>query len=466
MDQANGATTVNFMKGSWNLALAVENAALADANTEQALNTAFQSIPEFAAAHAVLFPPPTPHAQTSFYVVLSDSTNLFAVPLDHPERELQLTSTNRMPCRSFDHPACVGSQWLYFDAMDYTPGEKLRRGLWRMSLADRSVVERMTSDPWGNSYDACPVPSAAQPGVLYRSNRTGMSRLQYAPQGSQGPGYGYFGGAGSVAVWSTRTNEMYQAYVPPAGASTNCSRIVYDPFSGSASVQSNLNWTANGALSLTCTRIDMAPNGQFLLVSATDGVYLKPFTNDAYRIIPAPASQASFSPDSRHVAFVQVPAGETSTEIYVAALDAAGLVTNTTRLTHNGRPDNWPTWAALDASSDADGDGLSAAQEFEAGSSAMMPDTDADGMTDGAEVTAGTIPVDATSVFVVHLDRDPDGLSLTWNPGLADRSYTVQAATAMTAGFTNWVSGLSSNQCRLPADASQIGFFRVLVAVR
>ncbi len=316
-----GDVTVNSLRGTWNLALQAEGWAWCFPEVTQAVMTAYFAIPEVAAAHGQLFPPTaSAAAQTNDYIVVSDGANLFAVPLDRPDREFQIT-TNTMPCRAFDHPNCVDAKWLYFDAIDQTPGEKVRRGLWRMSLSDRNTVERLTSDPWGNSNDTVPIYSAQQPGAVYLSNRTGITRLQYLLNSYQGPGYGYWGGPGTVAVWSTRTNEAYKAYVPPSGALTNCYRMVYDKISGNVTSDMSFNWRAD-AQALTVSRLDMSRNGQFLLVSTpTNGIYVKPLSGgDAYRIIAGTASQACLSPDGRRVAFIQTPAGESDTELYVAEL--------------------------------------------------------------------------------------------------------------------------------------------------
>ncbi len=53
---------------------------------------------------------------------------------------------------------------------------------------------------------------------------------------------------------------------------------------------------------------------------------------------------------------------------------------------------------AADAALDSDNDGLTILQEYLAGSSLALADTDGDGATDGEEVDSGSNPLDQTSV--------------------------------------------------------------------
>ena len=75
----------------------------------------------------------------------------------------------------------------------------------------------------------------------------------------------------------------------------------------------------------------------------------------------------------------------------------------------DGVPDDWEIAHGLnpndpaDATQDPDGDGLTNAQEFLAGTDPQNADTDGDGLLDGQEIPRGTDPVNA--------DADGDGLS-------------------------------------------------------
>lgn len=58
-----GSATVNWMKGSWNLALFTEGWLFASPAAARAAREALHSIPEFAHAWKVLFPPPAPQSE-------------------------------------------------------------------------------------------------------------------------------------------------------------------------------------------------------------------------------------------------------------------------------------------------------------------------------------------------------------------------------------------------------------------
>lgn len=84
-------------------------------------------------------------------------------------------------------------------------------------------------------------------------------------------------------------------------------------------------------------------------------------------------------------------------------LTDAPPVADTTPLTDiQGQPTATPTAICPDPNSDADGDGLTCAQEARLGTDPTNPDTDSDGLTDGQEVRLGTDPLNP--------DTDGDGL--------------------------------------------------------
>jgi hypothetical protein len=73
----------------------------------------------------------------------------------------------------------------------------------------------------------------------------------------------------------------------------------------------------------------------------------------------------------------------------------------------DGMSDDWEVYYGLnhlnpgDAGLDADGDGLTNAQEYAIGTDPGDPDSDDDGFTDGQEASAGTNPLDPNAVPVV-----------------------------------------------------------------
>ncbi|ALM48519.1 hypothetical protein AMR72_06155 [Flavobacterium psychrophilum] len=69
---------------------------------------------------------------------------------------------------------------------------------------------------------------------------------------------------------------------------------------------------------------------------------------------------------------------------------------------------------------DTDGDGLTNAQEITAGTNPLVADTDGDGILDGAEVTAGSDPLNPCSpnLSAGPCDQDSDGLTNTQEAGI------------------------------------------------
>ncbi len=87
-------------------------------------------------------------------------------------------------------------------------------------------------------------------------------------------------------------------------------------------------------------------------------------------------------------------------------------------------------------SRDTDGDGLSDAFESgRSGSSPLLRDTDGDRAGDGDEVTAGTSPTNAASVFAIdHAIRiDPAHFAIWWY-SVSNRTYAIERATSLAPG--------------------------------
>jgi hypothetical protein len=81
---------------------------------------------------------------------------------------------------------------------------------------------------------------------------------------------------------------------------------------------------------------------------------------------------------------------------------------------------------------DADGDGLVAAQETALGLDPADADSDDDGANDGAEVTAGTNPLNPGSRFdFLGVTTAPDGAVEITVPSVMGRQYTLQTSSTL-----------------------------------
>ncbi len=78
------------------------------------------------------------------------------------------------------------------------------------------------------------------------------------------------------------------------------------------------------------------------------------------------------------------------------------------------------------------------------GAALLAVDRDRDGMSDGLELIAGTVPTSASSVFNLQASTAPEGgVALSW-PGTTNRLYTLQRGTNLMVpeSFTNIVTDL------------------------
>ncbi len=117
---------------------------------------------------------------------------------------------------------------------------------------------------------------------------------------------------------------------------------------------------------------------------------------------------------------------------------------------HDGLPDDWEVAHGLspanpaDAASDADGDGLTALQEYRLGTDPNLADTDGDGLTDGAEVNVhGTIPTIADTDRDGRTDGEEVNGPIHTNPLDADTDHDGVKDGAEVAAGTNPNDGTS-----------------------
>jgi hypothetical protein len=90
-------------------------------------------------------------------------------------------------------------------------------------------------------------------------------------------------------------------------------------------------------------------------------------------------------------------------------------------------------------------------------------DDDVDGMSNAAEITAGTNPLDASSIFKVNSILMQGGnVTLTWQ-AVSGRTYKVESSTTLSGSWTTKATGLQVGTFSesKPADAKV--FYRVVV---
>lgn len=120
---------------------------------------------------------------------------------------------------------------------------------------------------------------------------------------------------------------------------------------------------------------------------------------------------------------------------------------------------------------DADGDGLTDAEEILLGTDPLIDDTDGDGMSDGAEVTAGTDPLSRLSVFeitMIVLDTGTDQALVTWS-SVSEKTYTLEASTTLLPNSWSEVAagipsgGATTSQLDVNSPSEDRRFYRVIV---
>lgn len=111
---------------------------------------------------------------------------------------------------------------------------------------------------------------------------------------------------------------------------------------------------------------------------------------------------------------------------------------------HDGLLDTWEmsnfsSLTAQNGTGDADGDGLSNAQEMAAGTNPNLKDTDNDGIWDGAEVLAGANPLSASSTPGTNSITMLPAIELGYIPGTMGVTQQFQSVTTLgiTSAWTN-----------------------------
>ena len=90
-------------------------------------------------------------------------------------------------------------------------------------------------------------------------------------------------------------------------------------------------------------------------------------------------------------------------------------------------------------------------------------DDDADGMSNAAEIAAGTDPFSASSIFKIDSIAVQGGnVTLTWQ-ALVGRTYKVESSTTLNGSWTTKATGLQVGTFTEPKPADAKVFYRVVV---
>ena len=332
---------VNYMQGSWNLCLFAEGIAYSDPDIELAVRKAFFSIPEFRSAYNSLFPGLVSNTEKEV-IIVSDGNHLIKISSNNPEKEIFLNSETDIFCNP-QNPIINDGQWLWFDAESLI--DKKRRGLWRKSLSS-GIVELMTKDPWGSSYDKKPVPSPVDSGVLYITNRSGTTTLNYSCKGIQEAGFGNtVYGSNSAAVFDNSPDMVNVAYIANMQQTSHFSSYLLN-CENKVKIADH-SWSDSGELMLSSERLVMDPSGDRLLISTFDqGIYVKSIENGDAEQLMDYGREACFNSDGTRIAFVALPEGSSYSylQLFVADISETGGVSNIQQVTNSNRDQRHPTF--------------------------------------------------------------------------------------------------------------------------
>lgn len=144
----------------------------------------------------------------------------------------------------------------------------------------------------------------------------------------------------------------------------------------------------------------------------------------------------------------------------------------------DGMPDGWEVANSFNplinnASADADSDDLTNIQEYQNGTNPKLADSDADGQSDSEEIDKGTNPLDSTSFTIVLTSgaspsSDLDDHIVKW-PKTEGKFYTLLFSESVTGTFTpvpgcvRLTKPAGLDQGCSHVTTSETGFYKVLV---
>lgn len=205
-------------------------------------------------------------------------------------------------------------------------------------------------------------------------------------------------------------------------------------------------------------------------VTAPPAVSGTPVVQPTYSI---PSSSAQFTTDgTTGLNWSAVSDPEGLTPVYrVTARNSSGTVVSTTETTStsatiSGLPSGGNYTFTVTAVNPNDNTKAASASVSSAPVVTLNPtaDDDGDGMSNAAELVAGTNPKSASSNFVASTSRpSSNSVTITWSP-VAGRTYKVQATANLGSGvWNNLATGQTSGSYTENSVSSAARFYRVVV---
>jgi hypothetical protein len=291
-------------------------------------------------------------------VVFTDGTAIYAVDSNNPGRIIRLTAPLLGLDRYIDHPYVAGTK-LWYDQTEKngTGGQRLTTSKW---MGGYSTAQK-TRDPWGDSSDTTPVVSSLGAGVIFTSDRTGVTAMEYDSDGTLGPGYGRTIFDEGAACWGLTSTDKNIAYLAPymeieVPVSDGVEAIMYGSngvfawdHRKATKTAPMIPFSADKSLIIDVDRLSVTIDQHFLISGDWSLYYLIP-GQDAKLLAPEYVSEGIISPDGTKVLYV-VDSDDNEGQIVVSAeIDQAGELTNTQNVVQIPNLDIQsetisPTWA-------------------------------------------------------------------------------------------------------------------------
>ncbi len=274
-------------------------------------------------------------------VVMVRQGRLWAAPLTPgTHAEAMLTGADLAPV---NHPESPGHGLLYFDAPG-PPNQTAR--VHRLRLPSPQMPELMTTDSSGSSFDRRPAVSPWHEWMIFETNRSGTAfdrkvqghRMSLGVPSSLGGGF-------TARCWSRVKENGGHVY----GVTFDERLLAIDGLGAVGPPVFEVSLAGRGTAGVT--RLDHARNQAdghaWLLMSKPAGILLYDVEADTMTTLSTTGTEAVFDPgDPTWIAYAEVPAGESDSEVFIAKIGEDGLE-QTRRLTFNSHDDKLPVWITV-----------------------------------------------------------------------------------------------------------------------